>query len=367
MSTLRSVVPLAVLVAAVACSRGEGKASGPRAVPIRATAAVEKDMPVEIRAVGKIVSSQSVAIRPQVSGTLVATHFTEGQAVKKGDLLVEIDRRPFEAALAEAKARLAQDEARSQNAREDAARYAGLVDKEFVTRQQHDAAKANAAAFEAQVAADRAAVDRARLNLAYATIRAPISGRTGKLLVHAGNVVQAGAPEPLLTLEQVKPVFAEFALPERHLAALRARRATPPPVRLTTSGGVKGIVGELAFVDNSVDPATGTIIVKARVANDDEALWPGQSVDVFLRVAERARAVVVPASAVPTGQQGDYVYVITAEKKAQLRLVQVEQAGAKEVVIGKGVSPGELVVTEGHLKLRPDMPVEILPDGAPSR
>jgi multidrug efflux system membrane fusion protein len=361
-------LPLAVLVAAaVACSRGEGKAIGPRPVPIRATAAVEKDVPIELRAVGRIVSSQSVAIRPQVSGTLVAAHFTEGQAVRKGDLLVEIDRRPFEAALSEARARLAQDEARALNARQDAERYAGLIDREFVSRQQNDAAKANAAAAEAQVAADKAAIERARLNLDYATIRAPISGRTGKLLVHVGNLVSAGAPEPLLTLEQVKPVFAEFALPERHLAALRARRDAPPTVRLTTAGGGKEAVGELAFVDNAVDAATGTIVVKARIANDDEALWPGQSVDVFLRVADRARAVVVPASAVPTGQQGDYVYVVTAEKKAQLRLVQVEQAGAQEVVIGKGVSPGELVVTEGHLKLRPDMPVEVLPPEAPPR
>jgi multidrug efflux system membrane fusion protein len=336
-------------------------------VPVRATAAVEKDVPVELRAVGKIVSSQSVAIRPQVSGTLVRAHFTEGQAVKKGDLLVEIDRRPFEAALAEAKARLAQDGVRAQNAREDAARYAGLVEKEFVTRQQYDAAKANAAALEAQVAADRATVERAQLNLAYATIRAPISGRTGKLLVHPGNLVQAGAPEPLLTLEQVKPVFVEFSLPERHLAALRERRDAPPRIRLTTAGATKETAGELAFVNNTVDAATGTILLKARVPNEDEALWPGQAVDVFLRVADRAKAVVVPASAVASGQQGDYAYVVTAEKKAQLRQVQVEQAGDREVVIGKGIAPGELVVTEGQLKLRPDAPVEILQDRAPSR
>jgi multidrug efflux system membrane fusion protein len=181
MTPARRNASLAVLAAAaLACSRGDGTvASGPRAVPVRAAAAVEKDVPVELRAVGRIVSSQSVAIRPQVSGTLVRAHFTEGQAVRQGDLLVEIDRRPFEAALAEARARLAQDEARARNARDDAARYAGLVEKEFVTRQQHDAAQANAAAAEAQVAADRAAVQRAQLDLEYATIRAPIPGRTG--------------------------------------------------------------------------------------------------------------------------------------------------------------------------------------------
>lgn len=368
MSAPRSALPLAVVVAAaLACSRGDGKAAAPRPVPVRATAAVVKDMPVELRAVGRIVSSQSVAIRPQVSGTLVAAHFTEGQAVRKGDLLVEIDRRPFEAALSEARARLAQDQARAENARQDAARYAGLVEKQFVTAQQNDAAKATAAALEAQVAADRAAAERAQLNLAYATIRAPISGRTGKLLVHPGNLVSAGGPEPLLTLEQVKPVFAEFSLPERHLAALRTRRDAPPPVRLTTAAGGKEIVGELAFVNNAVDAATGTILLKARVANEDEALWPGQSVDVFLRVAERQRAVVVPAAAVAAGQQGDYAYVVGPDRKVQLRQVHVEQAGEQEVVIGKGIAPGELVVTEGLLKLRPDAPVEILQDRTASQ
>lgn len=368
----RRAAALAAALLAAACSSGEGKGpAGPRPVPVRAVAAVEKDVPVEIRAVGKIVSSQSVVIRPQVSGALVAVHFTEGQAVRKGDLLLEIDRRPFQAALAEAQARLAQDVARAQNATQDAARYADLVEREFVTRQQYEAARSNAAALEAQVAADEAAVERARLNLAYCSVRAPISGRTGRLLVHAGNLVSAGAPEPLLTLEQVKPVFAEFSVPERHLAALRARRDAPPPVRLATSAGGPEVEGTLTFVDNAVDAATGTILLKARVPNDDETLLPGQLVDVRLRIAERARAVVVPSSAVASGQQGDYAYVVGPDGKVQLRNVTVAQAGDAETVIEKGVAAGELVVTEGQLKLRPDAPVEVLqeqgPEKAPAR
>jgi len=359
----------AALALALACSRGEGKgaAAGPRPVSVRATAAVEKDVPVEVRAVGKIVSAQSVAIRPQVSGTLVAVHFTEGQAVKKGDLLLEIDRRPFEAALAEARARLAQDRVRAENARADATRYADLVEKEFVTRQQYEAAKANAGALEAQVAADEAAAERARLNLAYAAIRAPISGRTGRLLLHVGNLVSAGAPEPLVTIEQVKPVFAEFSIPEHHLAALHDRTGAPPPVRLRVSGGALEVEGTLAFVNNTVDATTGTILLKARFENQDERLWPGQLGDVHLRVAERARAVVVPASAVASGQQGDYAYVVTAEKKAQLRPVQVAQTSETEAVITKGIAAGEIVVTEGQLKLRPDAPVEIVQDPQAAR
>jgi multidrug efflux system membrane fusion protein len=210
-------------------------------------------------------------------------------------------------------------------------------------------------------------VERARLNLAYATLRAPISGRTGRILVHPGNLVSAGAPEPLVTLEQVKPVFAEFSIPERHLAALRARRDAPPAVRLATSGGGAEVEGTLAFVDNAVDPATGTILLKARVPNEDEALWPGQLVDVRLRIAERARAVVVPSSAVSSGQQGDYAYVVGPDGKVQLRNVEVAQAGDEETVIAKGVAAGERVVTEGQLKLRAQTPVEVLQDRAAPR
>lgn len=358
----RRAAALALTLAATvgACSRGDaGKAAGPRAVPVRASRAVEKDVPVEVRAVGRIVANQSVAVRAQVSGPIVAVRFTEGQQVKKGELLLEIDRRPYEAALAEARAKLAQDRARAENARADAKRYAGLVEKEYVTRQQHEAARANAAALDATVAADEAAVQRAALDLSYCTIRAPAAGRTGRLLVHPGNLVTANAPEPLVTIEQVQPVFAAFSIPERHLASLRGR-ALGLPVRVRPAGSTQDQVGALAFIDNAVDPATGTILLKARLGNEDEALWPGQVVDVFLRIAERSRAVVVPASAVASGQQGDYAYVVSDERKAQLRPVVVEQAGAEEAVIGKGIAAGELVVTEGQLKLRPDAPVELL-------
>jgi membrane fusion protein, multidrug efflux system len=357
---LALVLALAAAAGVGACSRGEGKGGRGGAVPVRVAVAIERDVPVVVRAVGKIVSSQSVAIRAQVSGTLVAAHFIEGQPVKKGDLLLEIDRRPFQAAVSEAAARLQQDRARAENARDDANRYAGLVEKEYVTRQQHEAARANAVALEAQVAADDAALDRARLNLSYAAIRAPISGRTGRLLVHAGNLVSAGTPEPLLTIEQIRPVFAEFALPEQHIAALLARRDAPPPVAVRTSTPAAPIAGALVFVNNMVDPATGTILLKARMPNEDEALWPGQLVDVSVRIAERAKAVVVPATAIASGQQGDYAYVVTSDRKVQVRPVVVEQAGEAEVVVLKGLSPGEMVVTEGQLRLRPGASVEVM-------
>jgi membrane fusion protein, multidrug efflux system len=370
----RPVLPLVALAAVLAatstaCSKGDAKgAGGPRPVPVRAASAVEKDVPVEVRAVGKIVSSESVAVRAQVSGTLVAAHFKEGQAVRKGDLLLEIDRRPFQAALSEANARLLQDKAHAENARADARRYRELLAQSLVPPQQYEAAKATADAQDAQVAGDEAVVERARLNLDYATIRAPISGRTGRLLVHAGNLVSMGAPEPLLTIEQLKPVYAEFAVPERHLAAVRERRDAPPAVAVRTSASATPVAGALAFVNNTVDPGTGTILLKARIPNEDEALWPGQLVDVSVRVAERMKAVVVPASAVASGQQGDYAYVVGPDHKAQVRQVVVEQGGESEVVVVKGLAAGEVVVTEGHLRIRPGATVEVMQgDGRAAR
>jgi multidrug efflux system membrane fusion protein len=177
--------------------------------------------------------------------------------------------------------------------------------------------------------------------------------------VDAGNLVSATSPEPLVTIEQLRPVYATFSVPEQHVGTLRSRRGTALEVRVTPSGG-EPATGELTFVDNAVDTKTGTILLKARVGNDEERLWPGQVVEVALRVGERTRAVVVPSSAVATGQQGDYAYVVTAENKVQLRPVEVAQAGEAETVIGKGIAAGELVVTEGQLRLRPDAAVEIL-------
>jgi membrane fusion protein, multidrug efflux system len=361
----RPAVLLLVAATAAGCGAGDTAAKGgPRAVPVRVATVSEKNVPVEITAVGRIVANQSVAIRAQVAGAITAVHFTEGQTVKKGALLIEIDPRPYQAALAEARARLTEERARAENARADAKRLADLVEKEFVTRQQYESARANAAALEATVAGSEAAVQRAALNLSYAAIRAPIAGRTGRLLVHSGNFVAAGATEPLVTIEQIRPVYAAFSVPERHLSALRGREASA--VRIRTGGGVDH-EGKVEFIDNAVDPATGTVLVKARVTNEDEALWPGQSVDVVLRLGERMNAVVAPVAAIAAGQQGDYAYVVTAEKKVEVRPVKVALSSGGDAVVEKGLRPGEVVVTEGHLKLRPGAVVEILEERAESK
>ncbi len=351
---------VAALLGAAATSgcRGDAEASArsPRPVSVRTAVAVEKSAPVEVRAVGRIVSSGSVALRPQVSGLLVAARFTEGQRVAAGQVLLEIDARPYAAALAEARARRDQERARADNLRAEAGRLAELAAKELIGKQEYETARSNAAATEAGAAAAEAAVQRAELNLSWCTLRAPISGRTGRLLVHPGNLVSAGADSPLVTIEQTRPVFASFSIPERHLELLR-RRGKAQPVQVRTGGGAN-VSGTVDFVDNAVDPSTGTILLKARISNDDEALLPGQIVDVTVDLAERAKAIVVPASAVSQGQQGDYVFVVKADRAVELRTVAVDQVLGDEAVIGRGLAAGETVVTEGQLKLVPGARVE---------
>lgn len=344
---------------AVACSPHGAVERQARAAAVRAVRVAERDVPVEIRAVGRIVSSQSVVIRAEVSGRIVAVHFTEGQNVKAGDLLLEIDPRPYRAALAQAQARLAQDRARAANARADAERYQKLLEKSFVAEQQSAAAQAEAAALDATVAGDRASVDRAALDLAYCTLRAPAPGRTGRLRVHAGNTVSASAAEPLLTIERRRPAYAEFSVPERHLAVLRTGSGPASPAWVRTDGGVER-EGTLDLVENAVDASTGSILLRVRLANEDEALWPGQLVEVRLQLEVRKAARVVPAGAVAQGQQGDYAYVVTSQGTAEMRPVVVEPAGDGEFVVVKGLAAGELVVTEGQIKLTPGAMVELL-------
>jgi multidrug efflux system membrane fusion protein len=353
---------LPALLALGACRKDDAAAArGGRPVAVRTAVAQEKSAPVEVHAVGRIVSNRTVALRPQVSGVLLAARFAEGQRVAEGQVLLEIDPRPYAASLAEARALREQARVRAENARADAARLADLAAKDFVGKQEADTGRANAAAADAAVAAAEAAVQRAELNLSWCTIRSPVSGRTGRLLVQPGNLVTAATPEAIVTIEQVRPVFASFAIPERHLSLLKAR-GKAQPVRVRTSGGAE-VTGTVDFIDNAVDPATGTILLKARIANDDEALWPGQIVDVTVALADRAKAIVVPSAAVSQGQQGDYVFVVKGDRTVELRTVAVDQVLEDEAVIGRGLAAGETVVTEGQLKLVPGAKVE--PERAP--
>lgn len=361
MTPLRpSVATLSVALCALLASgcRGgaEGAAKGGRPVAVKTAAAVEKTAPVEVRAVGRIVSNRSVALRPQVSGVLLAARFAEGQRVSEGQVLLEIDPRPYAAALAEARARRDQERAKAENSKAETARLAELAAKDLIGKQEFETAKANAASAAAGAEAAEAAVQRAELNLSWCTLRAPVAGRTGRLLVHPGNLVAAGGAEPLVTIEQTRPVFASFSIPERHLSLLR-QRGKAQTVQVRTTGGEQR-TGTVDFIDNAVDVATGTILLKARIPNDDDALVPGQIVDVTVALAERAKAVVVPAAAVSQGQQGEFVYVVKGDRSVEQRPVAVDQILGDEAVIGRGLAAGETVVTEGQLKLVPGAKVE---------
>ena len=354
------VAPLA-LGAAAALSGCKAEQAAPQRppVPVLVAEARREAAPLEIAATGTVESRSTVAVSSRVGGEILRIHFGEGDEVKKGQLLFSIDPRPFQTALAEAQADLERNRVMAENAAREAARYAELVEKEFVTREQHDRAQAEARALQAGLAADRAAVADARLQLDYASIRAPIAGRAGAVLVHPGNTVRPN-DQPLVILHQMEPVDVRFPVPQRDLAEVR-RRAAAGALQVTAreQGGASRH-GRLTFVDNAVDGATGTIQLKATFDNADRALWPGQLVEVSLRLGEE-EAVVAPEAAVQSGQQGDFVFVVKADQTVESRPVTVARSLGGRVVIAEGLQGGETVVTEGQLRLTPGAKVTIKP------
>jgi multidrug efflux system membrane fusion protein len=328
-------------------------------VPVAVATAQSKDIPVQIRVIGTVQPLSTVQVRALVGGQLTRVWFREGDEVHRGQTLFTIDPRPYEATLAQAKANLARDEANQRNAESERNRYADLVKKDFVTREEYDNRSAAAEAARAVAAADRAAVENAQLQLAYCEIHSPIDGRTGSLVVHAGNLVKANDTTPLVVINQVQPVNVVFAVPERQLGDVRARGMTDVPVTAQPQGSAKTVAGKLTFIDNTVDPQTGTITLKASFTNTDRALWPGQYVNVALTLSTMSAATVVPAQAVQSGQHGQYVYVVKNDRSVDMRPVTVTAQVEQETIIAKGVSPGETVVTDGQLRLTPKSRVEI--------
>lgn len=347
------------LVLVAACSKKQEKVRDER-VPVTVAVAAEKDVPLQIKAIGSVQPFSTVAIRALAGGQLMNVSFREGQDVRRGQLLFTIDPRPYQASLAQAQANLARDEAQLHNQQSEAARYAELIKKDYVTHEEYDKIVSGAEAAKAVVAADRAAIQNAQLELSYCAIHAPIDGRTGSLQVHAGNLVKANDTTPLVVINQVHPVYVQFSVPEAQLAQLRARFAGKPvPVAATPQGGGAAENGVLTFVDNAVDPTTGTITLKATYDNRDGALWPGQFVNVAVTLASRPNSVVVPAQAVQTGQRGQFVFVVKNDNGVEMRNVTVAQSTNQETVIDKGVTAGETVVTDGQLKLTPKSKVEV--------
>ncbi len=339
-----------------------------RPVPVLAAQAVQKDFPLEIRAIGNVESYATVAIKARVTGELQKIHFKEGQEVAKGDLLFTIDPRPLEATLREARARLEKDKALAEKAEADNRRYENLVQGGFVSREQFDQIRSNLSSLQATVLGDEAVVENAKLQLGYTAIYSPISGRTGTILIDQGNMIKANDDnKSLVVIEQVQPIYVSFSVPESYLPQILERmKGRDLAVTALPDGSPNGPdTGKLTFVDNSVDSKTGTIRLKGTFDNPSRRLWPGQFVTVALTLGRLQNVVTVPSQAVQTGESGLFVFVITPENTVQLKPVKTGRSYGGETIIESGISAGEQVVTDGHLRLTPGAPVEIASDLKP--
>ncbi|HJX15171.1 MAG TPA: efflux RND transporter periplasmic adaptor subunit [Candidatus Deferrimicrobiaceae bacterium] len=329
-------------------------------VPVTVGTAAKKDFPVQVRAIGTVEAFSTVTIKTLVAGQITKVAFREGQDVKRGDLLFEIDPVPFQVALQEAEATLAKDVALKDNAEKEAKRYALLIEKDLIPRQQYDQVIANLGALEATVKADAAQVEQSRVKLGYCFLRSPINGRTGDLSVNRGNIVKENDTK-LVVINQVIPIYVTFSVPEQHLAEIRRHQAAGVlAVEAVLPGGEGGpIRGSLDFISNEVDKTTGTIQLKGKFANADRRLWPGQFVNVSLTLAVRRDAVLVPSQAIQTGQEGRYVFVIKPDLTAEMRPVTIGPFLGGDTVIEQGVQAGEQVVTDGQLGLVPGSKVDV--------
>jgi len=316
---------------------------------------MRKTVPVQLRIIGSVEALATVSIKSQVNGMLEKVHFQEGDDVRRGELLFTIDSRPFEAVLRQAKAALSRDIAQEKFARDQARRYGGLLKDGIVTQDQYEQLRTNADALAESVRADRATVDNAAVMLGYCFIRSPIDGRTGNLMVQRGNLVKANDVPVLVTINQINPIYVTFSVPEMELAGIKKYMAsgdlkvealipndTGPPEQ-----------GVISFLDNMVDTTTGTIKIKGTFANKQRRLWPGQFVNVVLTLATIPNAVIVPAQAVQTGQEGLFVFVVKQDRTVELRPVVTGETYNGETVIEKGLNVGETVVTDGQLQLLP--------------
>lgn len=337
---------------------GTAGGAGAEVVPVVVTAVRQEDVPVQVRAIGTVEPFSTVAVKPQVDGQLAQVHFAQGAFVKKGDLLFTIDSRPFEAALRQAEASLAKTAAEANNARVEFERRQRLFTDGFISRDEYDQSETRASALRAAVQAEQAMVENARLQLQYCTIRSPIDGRVGQLLVHPGNVVKRN-DTTLAVINQVRPVFVTFSVPEQELPAIRQQSGAGTLAVAAQPDRAPLARGGLEFIDNTVDVSTGTVRLKGLFPNRDEALWPGQFVAVTLTVSTRANAIVVPAVAVQTGQQGQFVFVVTPERVTEVRPVTVGMSTGSDAVIASGLQAGEQVVTDGQIRLVAGSKVEL--------
>jgi multidrug efflux system membrane fusion protein len=356
------LLPLAGLLLATGCGRGPATAAGGApAVPVQTAVAVQQDVPRRLEAIGTVQALRSVAIKSQVDGIIAQVHFKEGDDVAAGDLLVTLDRRPFENSLNIARADLVNAQSEEKRARADAERYTRLDQQDAISKEQFAQLITRAETTRATVQAKAAAVANAELLLAYTEIRAPIAGRTGQLLLHEGALVKANDNTfTVVTINQLAPVAVAYAVPERSLDEIRAALAAgTATVEVTDrSTGVKRQDGRLEFVDNAVDPTTGMITLKAVFPNADQALWPGRFVYVITQVGIDPGAIVVPSTAVQNSQNGSTVYVLKPDQTVELRTVKVARTAGDNSLLTEGVKAGETVVTDGQIRLLPGMKAE---------
>lgn len=355
----RTITYRALLAALVLAACAEKKTPPPPPVPVTVAVAERRAIPFELPATGTVEPIQTVSVQAQIAGVLQRVAFKEGDEVKRGQVLFELDPRPYRSALQQASAILNRDSAQAANAAQEAQRYRSLVEKEYVTAQQYEEIRTNAAATKATLAASQAAVEQARLNLQYATIRAPISGRTGSLLIREGNLVRANSSEPLVKINQLRPIQVRFAVPATNLPLIQTHLSEKLIVRAEPSGGGDPAEGTLSFVDNAVDSSTGTILLKGRFPNDDGTLWPGGFVNVRLQLYVEADALVVPSTAVVEGQQGSFVFVIQPDSSASTKAVTVSRTAGDFTIVSGDVQPGDRVVVDGQLRLRQGSKVQI--------
>lgn len=358
--TTTACIAALALAAAPACSKKDPPRSP--TIPVSVATVKRSTIPYVVTANGVVEPMQTVAVEAQVNGILNRVTFAEGQEVQAGQVLFQIDARPYVAVLNQARAQLTRDEAVAANARRDAARYAALVKEGYVTGSQADQAEASAASAAANVEADRAAVQKAALDVANCTIRAPISGRTGSLLVRQGNLVKANSEPPLVVINQIQPILVRFSVPQSQFPDIQRyyRSGNSLQVRATPSEGTGApLYGTLAFVDNNVDSTSGTVLLKARFSNPEGTMWPGQYMSVALQLYVDPNALTLPAPAVMTGQQGTYVYTVDSTSTARQRPVQVARTVDSVAVIASGLVDGERVVVDGQSRLIPGSKVAI--------
>lgn len=347
-----------LLIIIYGCSSKKEKPAIPP-IPVTASPAVQKTIPVQISSIGNVEPYQTISVRTQITGLITKINFKEGQDVRKGHLLFEIDCRPYIEALKQSEANLARDTAQAKNAEADLQRYTALLGDQYVTRQQYDQVRTNWVALEATLKADKAVVENNSVQTQYCYVYSPIDGRTGSLKVNQGNLIKANDVE-VVVINQIQPIYVNFTIPEKDLPVIKKYLAQEKlKVEALNTGDKRPETGFLTFIDNAVNKVTGTITLKGTFANREKRLWPGQFVNVVMTLATEPNAILVPSQAVSVGQSGQYIFVVKPDLTAEMRQVTTGATIGGEIVILKGIQEGEQVVTDGQIRLIPGAKVMI--------